>query len=241
VKTRPIATTLAAFGALALLMVFVTQLSAAEPDAVIISTFDAGDEDWEVIGNLPSVKPVHVRTGGNPGGFIQQTDVNTGPVWYWVAPAKFQGNRSTYYNGMLSFDLFQLPDVTQQIDRADVILRGQGVSLEYDTPANPGTTWTHYVVPLNNQDGRWMRVTPGAPGAPDIRTPATEAEFRTVLSSLGTLRIRGEYREEGDTPGVVRDTGGLDNVALASPGEVPPTPTVPRVRQSRIYLPLVAR
>ncbi len=237
-RTRPIATAVVAFGALALLMVIVTQLSAAEPDAVIISTFDAGVEGWEVIGNLPSVRPVHVRTGGNPGGFIQATDVNTGPVWYWVAPTKFRGNRAAYYNGTLSFDLQQQPDVNQQVDRADVILQGQDVSLEYDTPANPGTTWTHYAVPLNNQDGRWTRVTPGTP---DTRTRATEDEIRTVLSSIGTLRIRGEFRQEGDVPGVVRDTGGLDNVALAGPGEAPPTPTAPRVRQGRIYLPLVAR
>ena len=240
-KTRPIATSLVASVALTLLIVFVTQLSAAEPDAVIMSTFDANDEGWDVLGNLPSVEPVHVRTGGNPGGFIQQTDVNSGPVWYWRAPEKYRGNRSAYYKGTLSFDLLQQPDTTQQIDRADVMLQGQGINLEYDTPANPGTTWTHYSVPLTNQDGRWTTVTPGAPGTPDMRTRATEAELRTVLSSIGTLRIRGEYREERDTPGVVRDTGGLDNVVLAGPGEAPPTPTVPRSRQTRIYLPVVGR
>ena len=256
-KTRPVVSVLIACVALTLLMVFMTQLSAAVSSAPlrITSTFDAGDEDWDVLGNLPSVKPIYVRTGGNPGGFIQQTDVNEGPVWYWRAPAKFRGNRSAYYNGTVSFDLQQQPDTTQQFDRADVILQGQGLNLEYDTPFNPGTTWTHYLVPLNNQDGRWTRVTPGAPGTPDTRTQATEAEIQTVLSSIGTLRIRGEYRQEGDAPGIVRDTGGLDNVVLAGPGDVAPTATAttatsvpsptattaPPPPQNRIYLPLVVR
>jgi hypothetical protein len=208
-----------------MLMVLVTHLSAAEPDAVIISTFDTDADGWTVSGNNPTtggvaLPPDWVPTGGNPGGFIQEQDQRSG-AWYWQAPTKFRGSKSTYYDGTLFFDL-QQNDPTRQFSAPDVILQGgptgNRINLQYDTTANPAAApaWTRYEVPLR-ADGTWLNVTQGITNAPI----ATENDMRTVLSRITTLRIRGEYRD--DPVGTERDIGGLDNAALAGPGETLPT------------------
>jgi len=66
---------------------------------VLLSNFDSGLGGWTGAGGSVS----HIASGGNGGGFLQQTDtLNT---WMSVsAPAAFLGNLSPYLGGKLSFD-----------------------------------------------------------------------------------------------------------------------------------------
>ena len=64
----------------------------------------------------------------------------------------------------------------------------------------PGTSWTSYIVPL--VETNWINNATGL--------PPTQAQMLTVLSSLTTLRIMGEYSSDAG------DSGYLDNVMLTT-------------------------
>jgi alkaline phosphatase D len=119
-----------------------------------------------------------------------------GITWFFRAPAAYYGDRSSYYGGNLSFDQLQF-DTSAQYDDRDIILTGGGVTIWYDFPNNPGTSWTAYSTVLNDTGG-WKF---GAFASP---VPATATQIQTVLADLTDFQIRGEYRSGADT-------GELDN------------------------------
>jgi len=168
---------------------------------IAVSRFDdpvAGVDGWTVINDATG--PTYFATGGNPGGYIQAVDQVLGLTWFWVAPPKFLGNDSAAYGQNLQFDLRQ-SGLNNQFDEDDVVLMGSGLTLAFDTPNNPGITWTSYNVPLLASAGWKLDSIAGA--------AATEAQMQSVLSNLTALRIRGEFITGPDT-------GDLDNVALGS-------------------------
>lgn len=256
-KTRPVANVVTAFLVLTLLMAFVTQLSAQDGATLITSTFDQDTEGWTVLGNAAGPGEISFPTwggsggapGGTTGGNIQMTDAIPSKVWYWVAPAPYLGAKSAYYGRTLTFFLRQ-SETEEQFAVRDVIMEGEGISLEYRFAANPGTEWTRYEIPLIAGAGWTARLS----GTTE-RRPATEAEMQNALRKVTDLRIRGEFRNQGP------DTGNLDNVVLggAFTGTVPTptattpatTPTTPAVSptattpptglQNAVYLPLVRR
>lgn len=165
------------------------------------SAFDTDNEDWgaegDPLGPLAGWSPV----GGFPDGHIRVTDAATGGTWYFLAPAKFRGNKCGAYDRMFSYDQFT-SDTSNQIllgDRADVEIWGDNLKLMFDNAENPGLNWTHYDI-LLREDAGWRLNTLNGP-------VPTEAEFRIVLSNITKLRIKGEYRPSSDF-------GGLDNVIL---------------------------
>jgi gliding motility-associated-like protein len=163
------------------------------------SRFDAGDEGWRAIGDPVNPIPTWFATGGNPGGWVRSIDASTGGTWQWSAPAQFLGNKCTAYGNFLRFDLTASAS-NNNPTRPDVTLISGNLQLVFNTPDDPGATWTHYDVLLRENAG-W-RV-----GSLNGQAPS-QAQFRTVLSNLTGLRIRGEYLSSGD------DEGGLDNVIL---------------------------
>lgn len=178
----------------------VTGAMAACPAAaqVASSAFNTDAEGWVVQGDATSATPTYNAGGGNPGGHISAVDTVSGGVWYWVAPAKFRGNVGGAYNNTLTFDLMQ-SSTTSQFNAVDISITGNGLTLVFDTPANPGTTWTPYSV-LLREDAGWRVDT--------LAGPAPSADqMQGVLSSVTSLRIRGEFRDGADT-------GRLDNVIL---------------------------
>jgi len=163
----------------------------------VTSTFDSNLDGWTIEGLASG--PTFVSAGGNPGGYIYGEDAG-GDDWYFKAPTKFLANQSVAYGGSLSFDLRQYY-TSSPYDTDDIIIEGGGLRIVFDTPNNPGTTWTHYQVQLTETAG-WKKNSLSG-------TAPTAAEIKTVLGSITKLLIRGEYQNGADKCD-------LDNVILTS-------------------------
>ncbi|MBP6964503.1 MAG: metallophosphoesterase [Armatimonadetes bacterium] len=166
--------------------------------APAVSTFDSGRDGWTVDADGDA--------GWDNHGFVSGTDLSTGGTWYFCAPAEFLGDKLLCYRGTLQFDLKQ-EKVDNPFDREEVVLAGAGLTLvmDYASASHPNAAWTHYTLPLNEYAG-WVKASTGL--AP------TSGEFMAVLSSLTSLRIRGEYRSGADK-------AWLDNVAMTLAEAVP--------------------
>lgn len=191
-------------------------LAAFKTDAQITSTFDTNSEGWIVVdicqdtvvpAQSPTLAPFYSFTNGHPGGFIWQDDNHTatcpgssGPAWYFFqAPARYLGNRSTYYGGSLSFNIRRHLGSFNAF--ADVILEGAGSRLILGSrSASAVDVWTSYTVPLTTSSNWHTGSLTGA--------PPSEVEFQAVLANLTVLRIRGERN-------VGADSCDLDNVVLS--------------------------
>jgi hypothetical protein len=178
-----------------------TLLVDAQPLRLADSGFESGTEDWTVVGQAGAPVPVFGIAGSTGGGYLSAHDTVGGATWYWRAPPGFRGNQSAAYGGHLAFDLKQT-FTDQQYNDSDVILIGGGLTLVFDTAANPGTDWTSYEVPLQESAGWRLNNLAGR--------LATREEMLRALAALTDVRIRGEYSTH-------QDTGHLDNVALVAP------------------------
>lgn len=149
--------------------------------------------------------------GGNPGGFLQVTDLASGPTIYFAAPAKFLGHKLFAYNYNLTFDL-QQSATNSQFSESDILLVGNGITLAYQLPATPAQTpdWSSFSVQLLASAGWKVNDINGA--------AASEAQMVSVLANLTSLSIRAEFQN-----GI--DTDGIDNVILN--GSVDSTSPVP--------------
>jgi len=182
------------FTALALISLCVTA------HAAVISTFDSGDEGWRITGDAQSgsVIPDWYSTGGNPDGYISARDDVQGGTWYFQAGPDFQGDFSSAYGTLLTFDLRQ-SGTHSQFNNVDVYISGAGTALAFDTSYNPGTDWTGYAVELSELAG-WK--------VNDLNGPAaTQQQVQSVLANISNFRIRGEYISGSDV-------GDLDNVYM---------------------------
>lgn len=171
--------------------------------------FTAGAEGWTVVnwnGNGAPVEPAWQSAGGNPDGFIRCNDVHGDG--FWRAPASFHGDWSAAYGGTLSYDAFSN---YQGWKANDVYIAGNGQALSYWFPTNPPSAWTTHSVRLDASAG-WQY----GWNYDSIGTPATEAQIRSVLSSVTNVLIREEYAYG-------TDDSGLDNVVLFATSPSVPT------------------
>jgi len=159
------------------------------------STFDANDEGWSLNGDAAS--KIELRSaGGNPSGHICGKDSVNGDIWYFIAPARYLGDATKVYGKRLTWDLKQ-DNMYQQLKGRDVVLQGAGLSLVFNIKATPAKEWTAYEARLDDTSG-WK--------VDDAAQPAASVEqLKTVLKSLTSLRLRGEF---ADGP----DAACLDNV-----------------------------
>ncbi|MBL7827583.1 MAG: hypothetical protein JNJ57_13195, partial [Saprospiraceae bacterium] len=165
-------------------------------------TFDFSNEGWTADGDALNGACVWQSTGGTPGGYIRTTDASTGGTWYFVAPDKFEGIKCDAYGRFLRYDQY-VSNNSNPNNNPDVVIKGgANLTLVFNNPVLPGTSWTHYDILLREDAGWRLNNLNGA-------TP-TEAQFRDVLTNITSLRIRGEYYSQAD------DYGGLDNVNLES-------------------------
>lgn len=174
-----------------------SEATGGEVPTRIESTFDEDADGWLVSQNGGSSSPEYYAEDGNPGGHIGDSEAQGGVAWYYQAPFKYLGDREAFYGGTLSFDLRQM-QTDQQFDAdlpedGDIALMSGETTLVYEfrgENSKPETEWTSFEVALS-AEADWTNL--------DSQDPfATEEEFRTVLSDLERLRIRGEYRSGSD-------------------------------------------
>ncbi len=176
----------------------------------ITSNFDTNNEGWQAIDSpLGGFAGATYRaTGGNLSGHISAKDILPISTMYFVAPAKFLGNKSWAYNNSLSFDLKVQTGTFFSVD--DVIMEGNGEILVFDLP-NPTTTWTTFTCPLNETTGWRVGTRNGV--------AATKTQVQNVLCNISRIWIRAEYFNNF----LVFDEGFLDNVVL---GVTPCSPNI---------------
>lgn len=156
--------------------------------------FSAGTECWAVTGDGEG--PYFRATGGNGGGYLEAKDLHIQQSWYFSAPAYFLGDKSGSLGRYLRYDQ-RTSNPGASTSGRDVVLSGGGIEIWYNTPVNPGTTWTSMSILLESTG--WRYTTSGL--------EVSDADMLTVLSNLSSLRILGEYSS-------AVDVGGLDNVVL---------------------------
>lgn len=175
------------------------------PSVKAFDDFVASAEGWTITGDDVTKVPKYSSTGGNPNGQINATDGGTG-VYFFTAPKKYQGDLSGFYGGELHYDI-KLSVATPIFEYADIELTGgNGVTLAYDYPTNPGVAWKRISVVLSEKGWKVTTITGAA---------ATAVQFLTVLKNVARLRIRGEFIDGNDT-------AYLDNVFLGAKGAQAP-------------------
>ena len=192
------------------LAIALTSPSNAHAAVLASSNFNRGSEGWKIAeynaGNWNFFSPIYIPRIFGSGGYLTEPDRERGS-WFWDAPAKFLGNMSAAYGGILSFDLKQLHRNHQSQTTSDILLIGGGYTLSFNTAYNPGRGWTNYNILLDESIG-WKNLKTGL--------TATSLEMFAALSSLRALRINGDYRKG-------LDVSSIDNVVLNS-GSKKPTP-----------------
>ncbi len=164
-------------------------------------TFDSDAEGWEIVSDpfrghvaTPSSQPATFdATTGLPAGSLRVGDV------YFAtsisAPASVLGNRLDLYGTELSYDI--LLELSDDVAYPAATLNGGTMSLYYDLDSPPVGVWENVQIPLS--EAGW-RV-----GVTD--TPATQAEFQSVLSTLSGIYILTEWYTGDD------DTS-VDNISI---------------------------
>jgi len=184
---------------------FAADVESGPPES-IYSGFDGDDDGWRITGDAQGdgTAPEYLGAGGSPGGHICARDDVAGGTWYFSAPGKFLGGWDGAYGGTLTFDINQ-SSTADQFSQDDIVVRNETRTIVYDfgdRRAHPGTDWTSYSVPITASDPGW-RYDSGADVSP--------GGFRTLLSNVTGLSIRGEYVSGPDR-------GCLDSVRLRSTG-----------------------
>jgi hypothetical protein len=177
------------------------------------SQFNAGDDGWTVVnwdGTGTPLAPTWRTTGGNPAGYVWCDDeFGDG---FWQAPASFHGDWSELYGGTLSYDMFV--GVNPDWKMNDIYIVGNGQTLSYWFPTNPTNQWGNFTVRLDAAAG-WQY----GLNYDTVGTNASEAQIRSILSSVTDIRIREEYAWGADSTG-------LDNVIVQVAAGVTPRPKI---------------
>ncbi|MBX2901022.1 MAG: gliding motility-associated C-terminal domain-containing protein [Cyclobacteriaceae bacterium] len=196
-------------------------LSAIDGSAQITSTFNANAQGWTAPDANPAI--TYSAAGGNPGGYVAGNPfvIVLGATtlyvpFYFVAPATYLGNRSTYYNGTLRYDVQQSTTGAPNSYAEVIIANSLGVTLYYFPPISnqppAAPSWATYSVVLNNTLGYWKTTNSSTGGA------ATEAQIQNILLDLASLQIRGLYRD-------ANTNNRLDNVTFYPPIVITTQPT----------------
>lgn len=181
---------------------------------LVQSNFDENLEGWSVTHDATA--PIwNAAAAGADGGCAEASDQGQGAYWYWSAPPKFLGNKSTAVGQTLSFRLWESTGTVSAKTAADVVLVSGDLTAvaTMATPIQPGA-WTDHTISLigstaTQPDTPWHLDTLSGP-------LVTAEQMATILGSLDTLLIRGEYLS-------TLDTGRLDSVILTLTEEPPAT------------------
>ncbi|NET81510.1 MAG: hypothetical protein F6J94_05945 [Moorea sp. SIO1F2] len=201
-----------------------------------VSHFDTGTEGWSVVDvNDQEVDPEQSRICGFiTGGYIHNDDqVGDGPYDY-VAPEKFVGDKSSFFNGNLRFavevNLENSDQITEDINSLNnslingltisgLTISGGGLELQNHVSTPTIDQWTPYTIPLNAEGG-WIKT--------DSNEAATNLEIMQVLTDLDYLKINGDWFTNTN-----KDRSSLDEVRWEKCGSLyvyePPNNSAPVV------------
>jgi hypothetical protein len=163
---------------------------------LVSSSFDvlaSGVDGWRGTNDESQAETIAYRpTNGFPSGYISWNEAGAdGARTYFVAPAKFLGDKRAAYNGTLRFSLRRssVNNTIQIYD--DIIIGSTNGAIAWRFPAiPPAGGWLTFDVPLNENAG-WVTRSP--------RHLATQEEMLAALSAINGLWIRAEYVSGGDT------------------------------------------
>lgn len=172
--------------------------SATASAETVVSSFDSSVEGWAVINNGTSL-PSHVPTGGNPDGYLEETDETSG-AYTLVAPAAFLGNLASFVGGQMRFDAILLDlDGFAVLDQGGTVtIRSGALAATRDfAPGGLTEAWDTYQATL----------TAAAWGV-------SESTWNSLIADVTAIEIIMDA-----TMG--NDTTGLDNFAISEPVAVP--------------------
>jgi hypothetical protein len=183
-------------------------------------TFDSNAQSWQATQNfgVPTIvttPATYVGTGGNPGGFIQLADSDSGglgnpnpeddeDIASFLGPALGGGSSLPNYGGTLSFDI--------KDSSPGASFTGTQVTLLKGTTADTSTIYPIYHVessPSSSFATHSFTVSPGPDWyGPDGQTEATPLDLQYVLANLGEVDVLADYYDGAG------ETVALDNVKL---------------------------
>lgn len=159
---------------------------------IILSSFDSSLEGWA---SSPGGTVVFRSSGGNPGGFLEQTDIDLTDM-FAIAPNKFLGDRRSFAGGFIAFDARHVGGNGELYPPFGIVTLRNGanfVSADMAPPGNPTTDWRSYRIDLD---------------ATSFGTSVSN--LNAILSNLTSLEVTLESRV-----GSVEVTG-FDNFSLTS-------------------------
>jgi len=171
--------------------------------ATVQSRFDVDAEGWLGV-NLafPSLTVLGTDAPTWISGTIQVVESGSG-LYVFGAPAPYLGDKSSYYNGEIEFDLASA--TADGIPYPTVMIRGNGVVL-YTQLAPPSPSLQRYATRFN--ESFWFN---------GLGQAATAGEFQNAISNLDSLAILADWTTD------TVDTTTLDNVRLSEPVPEPGT------------------
>lgn len=165
--------------------------TAAKRTVVASSYFSNGAGGWTITGDAEKFEA--------KSGHIQASDLGKGDYWYFVAPKKFLGDKTSVYGGLLTFELNQLKGGSSTFHDQIVVLSDGTTRLTHrPSQSRPAVGWTRFRVGLDENAG-WRNATKDA--------PATKEDLIRVLKNLDSLYINCEHSSD-------RDVGGLKDVVM---------------------------
>lgn len=196
-------------------VVFCTSVTATP----IVSDFSSDVDGWKTRDYFSGLLRPTIAWDG---AAITTTD--TADLVVFSAPGpKFTGDKSTYYGGAITFDLFAnavstntRDDFALAIGTGSPILPGSSTVLHWFGGQPSTSDFRTFTIGLSELDLGW-RIGSGPTGGG--RAP-TEGEFRSLLADVRWLYILADWY---DGPDFVR----LDNVRITEPVPSVPPPPVP--------------
>jgi hypothetical protein len=185
------------------------------PALTASSTFDTNDEGWTFTQNFfdPASTLEPVTFMGDHIQALDTSDSSVGPDDYsgaFVSPlgvgSEWSGDWSDNYGGTLSFDL-RVDAASPELSPLVALFTGSredpfsGMVYYDPVGTTPGSSWTHYSIPLIPD--QWTDS--------NTSSTATEADFRAALQNVSGVYLN---TDADDTDGEVDE---IDNVLLSEP------------------------
>ncbi|XP_070560391.1 basement membrane-specific heparan sulfate proteoglycan core protein-like isoform X2 [Ptychodera flava] len=112
--------------------------------------------------------------------------------FYWMLPAEFLGNQLTSYGGKLQYMIqFETTEIPRASDVPDVIIRGNGITLEYKFDEQPTVGVQNNRI-VNLREFGWNRVEKVRGDVP-ARSRASRQDIMMALQNIEHFLIRASY------------------------------------------------